>query len=71
MREVDLRDVEVVDVEDLTLDPSVGDHDRVVALHHTGPAEEESLRTQLASSAIALDRVARICVWMERQLCGE
>jgi hypothetical protein len=53
-----LRDVEVVDVEDLTLGPGVGDHDRVVALHQTGAAKEESLRTHLASSAIALDRVA-------------
>jgi hypothetical protein len=43
----DLRDDEIVDVEDVTLSSGVGDHGRVVAMYLTGPTEEESSRTHL------------------------
>jgi hypothetical protein len=41
-------------VEELTLGPGVGDHNRAVALHKIGPAEHESSRTHPAGSGIRL-----------------
>jgi hypothetical protein len=53
----------------LTLHSAVGDHDHVVALHQTGPTEEESWRTHLASSAITLDWLTGICIWVNEGMC--